>query len=358
MDMKKFFVCFLVLAVFATCSQNEPANKGPEHFVVAYCFDNTITPDPSIVTHINYAFGHVTDTYDGVRINDEAQLRRIVALKEQKPSLKVLLSIGGWGSGRFSEMSAVTKYRKAFAADCKRVVDEFGLDGIDLDWEYPTQNWHPAVAGSPEDFGNYTLLSIDIRKAIGEDKLLTMATLADADPIIDWAVIEPYYSFFNIMTYDLAMLNWTPATRPGHQGALYRSDKVLRISCEEAVDKHIAAGIPVEKLNLGVLLGGGRGQSFWRTDPADRTSRFDLNALPEGFTYQWDDVAKASYITNPEGVFVYSFECDRAIKHKCDFIKERGLLGIMYWAYNSQAPVLSKIMYDRLIDNKVDSDPY
>lgn len=74
--------------------------------MVAYSFGDRIMPDPSIVTHIIYAFGHVTDTYDGIRINSEEQLRALVELKQQKPSLKILLSIGGWGSGRFGEMAA------------------------------------------------------------------------------------------------------------------------------------------------------------------------------------------------------------------------------------------------------------
>ena len=342
--MKKYFVFLIILTAFSACSpkRSEAVEEKRERMVLAYSFGDRTIPDPAIVTHINYAFGHVNDTYDGIRINSEEQLRAIVALKEQKPSLKVLLSIGGWGSGRFSEMAAVTKYRKAFAADCKRVIDEFGLDGIDLDWEYPTHTWHQDVASSPEDYGNYTLLSIDIRKAIGDDKLLTMATLADADPIVDWEAIEPYYSFFNIMAYDMAFLT---LDNPYHQGALYRSELVNRISCEEAVDKHIAAGIPVEKLNLGILFGG-------------RGNRVNVNELPEGFTRKWDDVAKAAYVTNAEGEFWYSFEEIRAVEHKMDFVKQRGLLGTMYWSYNAQAPVLSKIMYDRLINNISSTEPY
>ena len=343
--MKKYYVFFVLLAVFSSCTQKEPENKEPERIVLAYVFGDRLLPDPNIVTHINYAFGHVTDTYDGVRINSEEQLRAIVALKQQKPSLKVLLSIGGWGSGRFSEMAAVGKFRQAFAADCKRVVDEFGLDGIDLDWEYPTESWAADrgldVSYSPEDYGNYTLLSIDIRKAIGKDKLLTMATLASADPIIDLETINQYYDFFNIMTYDLAMTR--PDSPPGHQGALYKSDKVIGMYCDESVKRHIAAGIPAEKLNLGVLFGG-RGGRVEGLDPLNLT-------VSEGFTIQWDDDAKASYVTNSEGVFVRSFECARAIEAKCDFVKEHGLLGLMYWSYNNQAPVFSKLMYDRLIDN-------
>ena len=91
-------------------------------------------PDPQYMTHINYAFGHVNESFNGVKIDNEERLRQIVDLRKQKPELKVLLSIGGWGSGRFSEMAANDEYRRAFAADCDRVVKEFALDGIDIDW--------------------------------------------------------------------------------------------------------------------------------------------------------------------------------------------------------------------------------
>jgi chitinase len=335
--MKKYFVYLFILTLFSACSPKESENmkEKQEHIVLAYVTSWTdIMPDPSHLTHINYAFGHVNETYNGVRIDNEDRLRAIVDLKKQKPSLKILLSIGGWGSGGFSEMAAVRTLREAFAADCKRVVDEFELDGIDLDWEYPTHTWHPNVASSPEDYGNYTLLCIDIRKAIGPDVLFTMATLADADPIIDYETLVNYKDFFNIMTYDLAMLR--PTDPPGHQGGLFRSDKTLRISCEEAVNNHVAAGIPINKLVLGILFGG-RGQRV-------------PNPLPEGYTHQWDDVAKASYITNAEGEFIRSFECLRAIEHKCEFVKERGMLGAMYWSYSN--PEFSQAVYDGLIDTE------
>ncbi|HBG53862.1 MAG TPA: glycosyl hydrolase family 18, partial [Rikenellaceae bacterium] len=79
-----------------------------------------------------------------------------------KPSLKVMLSIGGWGSGRFSEMVACDTHRESFARDCRRVVEEFGLDGIDIDWEYPT-NQGPGISYAPEDTRNFTLLMRDVR---------------------------------------------------------------------------------------------------------------------------------------------------------------------------------------------------
>ena len=48
--------------------------------------------------------------------------------------------MGGWTSGNFSEMAADAKNRMMFAKDCARIVKLYGLDGIDIDWEYPTSS--------------------------------------------------------------------------------------------------------------------------------------------------------------------------------------------------------------------------
>ena len=64
-----------------------------------------VRPIRHCLTHINYAFGHVTDNFKGIRIDNEPRLQMVVGLREKKTSLKVLLSVGGWGSSRFSEMA-------------------------------------------------------------------------------------------------------------------------------------------------------------------------------------------------------------------------------------------------------------
>ena len=138
MNTKTFLSLAIALMMVVTAYAKQ--GKTDNMVVVAYVTSWTNeVPDPTVMTHINYAFGHVSDSFDAVRIDNPDRLRMIVGLKQQKPSLKVMLSVGGWGSGRFSEMASSEQNRKAFAKDCRRKVDEFGLDGIDIDWEYPTQ---------------------------------------------------------------------------------------------------------------------------------------------------------------------------------------------------------------------------
>ncbi len=209
------------LGVLVSCGsvksgEEDIAASRDSKVVVAYVTSwSEVMPDPQYMTHINYAFGHVNESFNGVKIDNEERLRQIVDLRKQKPELKVLLSIGGWGSGRFSEMAANDEYRRAFAADCDRVVKEFALDGIDIDWEYPTSSM-ANISSSPDDTENFTLLMQDIRAAIGNEKELTLATVASAG-YIDFKAILPSVDFVNIMSYDMA-------TAPKHHSALYPSD--------------------------------------------------------------------------------------------------------------------------------------
>ena len=323
----------VVLLLCSACvSQQQDKN---EKVVLAYVTSWTsIMPDPNYLTHINYAFGHVNETFNGVMINQpprqgranndgrptsEDRLKSIVALKKQKPSLKIMLSIGGWGSGNFSEMAADETNRLAFAADCKKVVDQFGLDGIDMDWEYPTSS-SGRISSSPDDTKNFTLLMRDIRNAIGKNKLLTFASPSNAR-YVDFKDVEPYIDFVNIMTYDMG-------NPPVHHTALFRSENTRRSSAE-GVDAHIAAGIPVNKLNLGMAFYG-RATHDSIPNSIDYKNIIKLT----GFSQQWDDVSKTPYLSDDNGKMVVTYDDARSIASKCEYLLEKGMLGAMYWEYN------------------------
>ena len=135
----KRILCLMLLAI---CTMQGVVAKQKKPIIVAYVasWGSQRMPDPTLMTHLNYAFGKVTDTFDGMTIQNTDFLRKVMKLKEQNPELKIILSIGGWTAGNFSEMAADERFRMGFARDCKKAVDEYGLDGIDIDWEYPSSN--------------------------------------------------------------------------------------------------------------------------------------------------------------------------------------------------------------------------
>ena len=321
--MKRLFMSLtLILGAYLLHSCGNPpkqAEAAAPKVVIAYVTSwSEVMPDPSLVTHINYAFGHVTDSFNGVRINNEERLRQIVALKEKAPQLKVLLSIGGWGSGRFSEMAADEQNRLSFAKDCQRVVQEFGLDGIDLDWEYPTSS-AANISSSPDDTDNFTLLMRDIRQAIGKDKLLTMASVASAQ-YVNFRAILGDIDFVNIMSYDMS-------NAPKHHSALYRASICGWLTCDEAVKAHIDSGVPANRLVLGMPFYGRGGKILSNRDYRD----IDFSGE---YIEQWNDTAKVPYLVNKEGTMVLGFDNVRSLGIKCEYVLEKGLLGGMYWEYS------------------------
>ena len=317
--MKKLLLFFVVCltTLFSGCKQS----KEPARFVLAYVTaEGTSVPDTRLLTHINYAFGVVNKTFNGIDIKNPDRLRMLASLKRNAPHLKVLLSIGGWGSGRFSEMAADAKNRMDFAKDCKRIMDEFQLDGIDIDWEYPTCSG-AGISSSPDDTDNYTLMMRDIRQTIGKDALLTLASVAGAQ-FIDFKGVLPYIDFVNIMTYAMNR-------PPYHHSALYHSEMSGELYSEGGVKAHLEKGIPADMLLLGV--------PFYGYGKKLLPSYIDYSEIIklEGYETCWDSVACVPYLRDKEGDMVCTFDNPASLAIKCKYIKDMKLKGIMYWEYDA-----------------------
>lgn len=317
--MKTLLTVSLILAVLCLLKVFFPRRKRVKnHVVIAYATSwSKAIPDAACVTHINYAFGHVNKTFDGVHIDLPENLRAIVSLKRRSPQLKVLLAIGGWTSGGFSEMAADSVLRSAFAQDCRRTAESMGLDGFDIDWEYPGI---PAagISASPADTANYTLLMRDLRAALGPAKLLTIASDCRASHI-DYRAVLPYIDFVDIMSYDMAPF-------PKHHAALFPSDSAGTMTVDEAVKAHLDAGVPAEKLVLGMSFYG-------HGDKAAGRYSIDYNTAIRlrGCQRRWDDKAKVPYLVNEDGKVVCCYDDAESLSLKCAYIRSRGLLGGMYW---------------------------
>ena len=319
------------LMMLCCCAWGKGADNDKEMIVGAYLMGvRNELPDVNLVTHINYAFGHVNETFDGVLLPEGKGLSQVVGLKKDKPSLKVLLSIGGWGSGRFSEMASDPLKRKSFARDCARIVKESGLDGIDIDWEYPGSGL-AGISSSPDDRTNFTLLMRDLRASLGKRSLLTIASVCNAD-YIDFKAVLPYLDYVNVMSYDMG-------TQHTHHAALYRSGYAGHCTADEAVRKHIDAGVPRQKIVMGMPFYG-RGVEGYVPYREGESSDVEF----------WDDTAKVPMILDSLGNMLFGYENARSIAEKCRYIVSSGLRGGMYWEYNADnaSHDLARVVYEGL----------
>jgi chitinase len=87
-------------------------------------------------------------------------LKQLNLLKRAHRHLKVLLSIGGWTySPSFHPVVVSRALRAAFVRSAVRLVEDYGFDGLDIDYEYP---------GDRAQAEGYVHLLRELREALDE----------------------------------------------------------------------------------------------------------------------------------------------------------------------------------------------
>lgn len=222
------------------------------------------------LTQINYAFARIDpDTLTIALENpahDKKNLAALRKLRQQNGHLKLLISVGGWSDSQyFSDAAATAARREAFAASCVDFVVAQGLDGVDLDWEYPVSGGAPGTIHRPADKQNFTKLLQELRTRLdrqgrrdGKDYSLTIAGAAGSWYLnqIEAVKVADIVDHIFLMGYDLHGPWDTSAdfNAPLHtpSGASPQGKSSIADSVQAYLDK----GIPAEKLVLGMPLYG------------------------------------------------------------------------------------------------------
>ena len=314
-----------------TASLCDPAFLGQSPMIIAYYTENSsVLPDPACLTHINYAHGRFVDkeTGDGgIWIEQPEKLKKVVELKKQKPSLKVLLMIGGWGdkADGFSEMARDPKKRALFCQTCAEHIKNYNLDGIDIDWEYPTAG--PSENGKhPDDTKNFNIVLKELREAIGNEKIISYASSANAD-YVDWATAMLYLDYVNVMTYDMG-------NPPYHNAPLYYSASITKKrSVDQSIMLHVSKGVPLGRLVMGVPFYG-HGTDPYKADVKYNEMSTVFSSKYEGKNIRkWDAVAKVPYLVDGDGKFLLGYDDEESVTIKGEYVKNKKLLGAMFWEY-------------------------
>lgn len=325
------------------------------------------------LTHVIHAFARISPAGEIEIIDPWADIERPVGpdtwdtplrghygayarLKAEHPHLRVLIAVGGWfDSGRFSDVAASPAARVKFAKSVRAFCVQYGFDGVDLDWEYPVVATDVNSNVRPADGENYALLAqairaeFDAQQAIdGRYYEITAATPAGFDKFerINLAALAAQLDFINLMTYDFHG-RWI-ANQTGHNAPLFRSagDPNPRYNTDEAVRGYIAAGVPSDKILLGIPAYGYGWQGVGSAtpfSPAAGVGPGTLSIEPGFYDYRtvadlvranpsaerWDEQAQASYYY--DGNLWIGYDSPRAVRRKLQYVEEMNLGGVMFW---------------------------
>ncbi len=152
----------------------------------------------SKLTHINYAF--VLPNADGSLggVENSGMLQTIVTHAHAN-GVKVVVSVGGWNDGNdsnFVTLASTSAGRTKFTNAVISLTDQYNLDGIDIDWEYPDPN--------SAESDNYSMLMNSLSSAMHtRGKILTAAVVGEGSTGggIKNEVFG-YVDFLNLMAYD------------------------------------------------------------------------------------------------------------------------------------------------------------
>ena len=319
------------------------------------------------LTHINYAFGNVTngkcaigDSYadydraytaeesvDGEADTwDEGALRgnfnQLRKLKELHPDLKILWSFGGWSwSGGFTEAAANPE---AFAESCYQLVHDPRwdgvFDGIDIDWEYPN-----ACGLSCDESGReaFTKLMSAMRDRFG-DELVTAAITADAAEggrieAADYAGASQYVDWYNVMTYDFfGAFDAQGPTAPHSPLTSYDGIPKEGFNSDAAVNKLTEAGVPAEKLLLGIGFYGRGWTGVTQAEPGGAATGPAPGTYEQGIE-DYKVLKDSCPATGEVGGTAYaycgndwwSYDTPETIATKMAYANEHGLGGAFFW---------------------------
>jgi len=260
--------------------------------------------------------------------------------------VKMILMVGGWGNcDGFPGMAATAPTRRRFIDQVAEFCRAQGYDGVDIDWEFPSNE---------EDRQNCSSLIKELSSELHgmtSPRILTMA-VSSGDYYGQWIDFEDLAAsldYIGFMTYDFHG-SWSDHS--GHNSPLYTCDNDPDGSVDQTFNYALERQVPLTKILLGIPFYGrsfdspSPGQSFQTTNDYSFTEAMEL--WNQGWGYHWDDCAKVPFLTNPAGTEILSFDDPFSVYWKCGYVTYKQAAGVIIWELSQDnfrgTPLLIRIV--------------
>ncbi|KAJ6567739.1 glycosyl hydrolases family 18-domain-containing protein [Mycena vulgaris] len=347
--MEKRATAKVSMAYFVNWGIYVPRNFQPTDIVV------------STLTHILYSFADVdpntgaisltdpysdeqkhfpTDSWNDVGNNLYGCLKQLYLLKMANRNLKVLLSVGGWTYSQDGHFAFVTNAasRATFVTNAVKLIEDYGFDGIDLDFEYP------ANAAQGQGFADlYTALrtafdALAAKKGDTTPYQLSAAVSAGPENYANLVIpqMDKALTFWNLMAYDYAG-SWL--TFADNQANLFGGTRT-GVSTDAAIKHFVSSGATASKITMGIPIYGrafeqtaGLGQPYSGIGPGTiEAGVYSYNTLPLAGAQVFQNTTDvSSYSYDPSTRELVTYDTPAIVNMKAQYINTNDLAGAMFW---------------------------
>lgn len=229
-------------------------------------------PSDAGYTHIHFAFGNITSDYSIDMSGYEDEFSKFVEVSDS--DYKRIVSFGGWSFSTDSSTYSIFREgtaeanRDTLVSNIVSFVNEYGIDGVDFDWEYPGEPDIDGIPAGDDDEGdNYLAFLTDLKTALPSDITVSIAAPASYWYLKQFPIanISDVVDYIIYMTYDLHG-QWDYGSEYGQEGC--PDGNCLR-SHVNSTETHTSlamitkAGVKASKVVVGV---SSYGRSFEMTD--------------------------------------------------------------------------------------------
>lgn len=237
------FALISVLSLFFIITGTVTAHRQVICYIATWGTDVTSKVDTKLCSTFVIAFATISG--NGA-ITVPSNINNFLKLKT--PTSKLTLSLGGGSAGvaGWRSIAGNATTRSVFAQNCLNICRDYGLDGVDVDWEFP----------DTDDRATFVALHQSIYSVLNSSGLILTTAVSAGNwsvnykNVYDIPALNNYVTGFHLMTYNMHMdEDWDISS-----GVNFNAPKLSRIgdSLDQGIQAYLSKGASASKTFVGV----------------------------------------------------------------------------------------------------------